>query len=82
MYNFYAIEIQTNADNPSGILPYGYENKGDAEGKYLVLREAARQSQVQTHAVMLITKEGDVLEKKCYHHALPTPPENQPTPAE
>lgn len=73
MTNFYAIEIQTNADGNSGFLAYGFENKGDAEGKYLALREAARQSQVHTHTVMLIDKEGSTLEKKCYHHAQPVP---------
>ena len=79
MNNFYAIEIQTNSDGTSGILPYGHENKGDAEGNYLSLREYARQSQVATHTVIFMSKEGDVIEKKCYHHAPAPEPE---TPAE
>lgn len=76
MSNFYAIEIQTNADGTSGFLPYGYEEKGDAEGKYLVVREDARQSAVNCHTVLLMDKEGNVLERKCYHHPVPEPEEN------
>lgn len=76
MSNFYAIEIQTNADGTSGFLPYGYEEKGDAEGKYLVMREAARQGTVNCHTVLLMDKEGNVLERKCYHHPVPVPEEN------
>ena len=71
MNNYYAIEIQSNADGTSGFLPYGFENKGDSEGQYLALREAARQSSVHVHTVVLMDKEGNVIEKKCYHHAVP-----------
>lgn len=68
MNNFYAIEIQSNADGTSGFLPYGFENQGDAEGKYLALRDAARQSSVLIHTVMLIDNRGKVLESKSYVH--------------
>ena len=80
MNNYYAIEIQSNADGTSGFLSYGFPDKGDAEGKYLETREAARQSSVHTHTVVLMDKEGNVIEKKCYHHAQPTP--EVETPAE
>ena len=73
MNNYYAIEIQTNADGTSGFLPFGFEDRGDAEGKYLALREAARQSTVHIHTVMLIDNRGNTLEKKTYFHAVPEP---------
>ena len=72
MNNYYAIEIQSNADGTSGFLPYGYEAQGDAEGKYLALREAARQSNVLVHTVMLIDNKGNTLEKKTYTHPVET----------
>lgn len=72
MNNYYAIEIQSNADGTSGFLPYGYEAQGDAEGKYLQLREAARQSAVLIHTVMLIDNKGNTLEKKTYTHPVET----------
>ena len=68
MYNYYAIEIQSNSDGTSGFLPYGFATHGEAEGKYLELREAARQSAVLIHTVMLIDNKGNVIEKKSYVH--------------
>ena len=68
MNNFYAIEIQSNADGTSGFLQYGFAAQGDAEGKYLQLREVARQSAVMIHTVMLIDNKGNVIEKKSYVH--------------
>ena len=58
MNNYYVIEIQTNADGTSGILPFGFPDEGATEGKYLALREAARQSSVLIHTVMAITNKG------------------------
>ena len=78
MTNFYAIDVQSNADGTSGFLPYGFEDKGAAEDKYLAIRAAARQSSVQCHTALLIDKEGNVIEKKCYHHAQPTPEPEAP----
>ena len=75
MNNYYAIEIQSHADGTSGFLPFGFADKGDAEGKYLAIREFARQSTVSVHTVMLIDNRGNVLEKKSYYHAEPVPPE-------
>lgn len=76
MTNFYAIDVQTNADGSSGFLPYGFEDKGAAEDKYLAIRAAARQSAVHCHTAILMDKEGNVLERKCYHHPVPVPEEN------
>ena len=75
MTNFYAIDVQSNADGSSGFLPYGFEIKGDAEDKYLAIRAAARQSTVHCHTAILMDNEGNVLERKCYHHPVPEPEE-------
>lgn len=75
MNNYYAIEIQSNADGTSGFLPFGFAEKGDAEGKYLYLRECARQSSVMIHTVILMDNRGNVIESKAYVHPVPVPPE-------
>lgn len=76
MSNFYAIEIQSNADGTSGFIPFGFENKGDCEGKFLALRDAARQSQVLIHTVMFIDNRGNHMEKPAvYVHPQPEPNE-------
>lgn len=72
MYNYYAIEIQTNADGTGSLLPYGYESKGDCEGKFLALREFARQSNVLIHTVLFIDNKGKHQEDPAiYTHPVP-----------
>ena len=77
MNNYYVIEIQTNADGTSGFLQYGFPDVGATEGKYLALREAARQSDVLIHTVMAITNKGLPASPKmppvAYVHPAPEP---------
>ena len=54
MNNYYVIEIQTNADGTSGVLPYGFATSDEAESKYLAVRNAALQSSVLIHTVLWI----------------------------
>lgn len=75
MNNFYVLEIQTNADGTSGVIPFGYPDKGDAEDKYLATRQFARQSQVLIHTVMFIDNRGNIIEKKTYVHPVTPGPE-------
>ena len=83
MYNYYVIEIQTNApgsDSPGGVIPYGFEDRNAAEGHYLYLRGIAKDSSVYIHTVMWVSKEGHTLEKKTYIHEPAAPAEgDQPT---
>ena len=73
MFNYYAIEIQSNADSGS-LLPFGFENKGDCEGKFLALRDAARQSSVLVHTVLFIDKNGNHMERPAvYTHPVEEP---------
>lgn len=67
MSNYYVLDIQSNEES-SGVIPYGYADKGEAEGAYLALRESARQSDVLVHTVMWIDNKGNIIEKKEYIH--------------
>ena len=58
MNNFYVIEIQTNANGTSGVLPYGYETQADADEKYGLVFAAAAKSNVLVHTVMLVDSRG------------------------
>ena len=77
MKNYKVIELQTNDDTDAAIVQ-GYDDKGAAEGRYLTVREAARQSAVRVHTVMWIDKTGNTLEKCCYIHAPEPEPEAEP----
>lgn len=83
MYDYYVIEIQTNADGTSGNFVFGYADKGAAEDKYLTLRQFARQSAVHIHTILWIDKMGATVDKKVYIHPIPEPePETEETPGE
>lgn len=83
MYNYYVIEIQTNADGTSGNFFFGYADKGDSEDKFLALRQFARVSTVHIHTILWIDKMGSTIDKKVYIHPIPEPePEEEPEAAE
>lgn len=79
MYNFYVIEIQTNADGTSGNFVWGYADKLEAEDKFLAVRAFANDSHVMIHTVMFITNKGkNVEDPVCYIHPVqPTPEPEQ-----
>lgn len=69
MYNYYIIEIQTNADGTSGNFVWGYADMLEAEDKFLGVRQAANDSSVLIHTVMFIDKCGkNVQPPVCYKH--------------
>ena len=69
MYNYYVMEIQTNADGTGGPLPYGFNDKGEAEDKFHALCISARQSQVMIDTVVFIDNKGNqVKPPACYVH--------------
>ena len=76
MYNYYVIEIQTNADGTSGHFLWGYADKVEAEGKYLAVRAACAISAVMVHTAMWVDNKGNTLEKKAYIH--PVEPVQEP----
>lgn len=75
MNNYYVLEIQTNADGTSGVLPFGYADKVDAEDKYLAVRQFANKSQVMVHTVLFIDNKGNnVRPPVSYIHPVPETP--------
>lgn len=76
MKNFKVIELQTFEENDAAIVQ-GYDDKGSAEGRYLTVREAARQSAVPVHTVMLVDKLGNIIEGKYYVHPVEPEPEDE-----
>ena len=75
MYNYYVIELQTNADGTSGNFVWGYSEHGEAEQKYLATRAACASSSVMVHTVLWIDNKGAQIEKKSYTHPVETPEE-------
>ena len=79
MYNYYVIEIQTNATGAPGMLVTGFPDKLTSEDAFLQARAGANDSTVACHTVMWVTKEGKHVEQPaCYHHAEPAPEEQEP----
>ena len=66
--NYLVIEIQTNASGTIGNLVYSYADRNQAEQKYHLVLSSAAVSQLPAHAAALMTAEGQLLERKCYHH--------------
>lgn len=78
MYNYYVIEIQTNADGTSGNFVWGYADQLEAEDKFLTARTLANDSSVWVHTIMFIDKFGkNVQDPVCYKHPVPAPEPEQ-----
>lgn len=75
MYNYYVIELQSNADGTSGNFVWGFVEKIDAETKYLATRAACAVSSIMIHTVLWIDNKGIQIEKKSYTHPVETPEE-------
>lgn len=66
--NYLVIEIQTNANGTIGNLVNAYTDRNQAEQKYHLVLSSAAVSALPAHAAVLMTSEGQLLERKCYHH--------------
>ena len=66
--NYLVIEIQTNSDGTVGNLVYSYADRNEAERQYHLVLSSAAVSALPAHAAVLMTSEGQSLERKCYHH--------------
>lgn len=76
MYNYYVIEIQTNADGTSGNIVTGYADKLTAEDAFHTLITYINDSQVLVHTAMFIDKYGKHVEQpKSYTHPVELPTE-------
>ena len=65
---YYILEIQTNADETSGILTYSETDKNRALSKYHELLMYAAISNVYIHTVMIVTSEGRVVSVDSFKH--------------
>ena len=76
MYNYYVLEIQTNADGTGGLLPFGYNDKTDAHECFLDKQKVALRSSVLIHTIAFIDNRGrDVLPPAVFVHPAPEPEE-------
>lgn len=69
---YIVIEIQVNADNTTGLLPYAFDG-GDvppqsAEAKYHQILSEAAESQILNHGAVMLTGKGEFVKSECYEH--------------
>lgn len=74
---YLVIEIQTFDTGAISTPTYAYDNRLSAESKYHSILSSAALSALPTHAVVLMTSDGRMIESKAYNHPLPEP---EPTP--
>ena len=67
---YIVIELQTDVNGTVGNLVYSYNNRNEAEQKYHLVLASAAVSQLPSYACALMTSEGQLLERKCYHHTI------------
>ena len=61
-------ELQTFSDGAMSTPSYAYDMQAAAEAKYHAILSSAAVSKLPTHAAVLMTSEGIVLDSKCYRH--------------
>ena len=69
------IEMQTNAGSTAVVTPATYTDRNQAENAYHYALASAAVSNVETHAVSMLTEDGRVVRQECYRHPAPTPNE-------
>ena len=52
-----------------GGIYFHQDSRRDAESQYHAKLSAAAISALPAHAVVMMTGEGDVIKRECYHHA-------------
>jgi hypothetical protein len=65
---YLVIEVQTFDTGAISTPAYAYDDRSSAEVKFYDLVSKAVKSALPTHAVMLTTNSGQLLERKCYIH--------------
>jgi hypothetical protein len=74
---YLVMEIQTFDTGAVSTPTYAYDTRDAAERQFHLLVAGAVVSALPTHAVTLMTSEGQLVERKVYHHA---PAEEEPEP--
>lgn len=67
---YIVIELQTTGDQV-GTIVNAYSARGQAESRYHTILAAAAISEVETHGAVMLTEEGQLLLRGCYHHGRP-----------
>lgn len=75
MVKFIVLEIQTNSDGTVGTLINSYDNRADAESKYHLVLSAAALSQLPLHACVMMTNDGQVINRHHYGNIIVDVPE-------
>ena len=73
---YLVIEIQTNTNGTVGNFINAYTERNLAEQKYYTVLAAAAVSALPTHAVALLTNDGQPVMHAVYHHPIAQPEEN------
>lgn len=80
---YLVMEIQTFDAGTVSTPTYAYDNRMTAERQFHLLIAGAVVSALPTHAVVMMTNDGRIIESKCYTHAIPEPePESETEPEE
>jgi len=67
--NYIIIEAQTNNSSTAVVTPAVYENdRVEAEAVFLEKCAYARRSNLDTHTVVLLNEDGDVLARKTFNN--------------
>lgn len=75
---YLVMEIQTFDTGATSTPTYAYDTRAGAEQKFYTLVAGAVASQLPTHAVVLMTSEGQLIDRKVYHHVTETVEPEEP----
>ena len=75
---YIVIESKIYENDSFTVTPFTYNDRTDAEQKFLQLASAAVKSERPMHAIILMTSEGQLIERKVYHHTVEVEPEPEP----
>lgn len=69
---YLVIEIQTFDTGAISTLTYDYDDRFAAESKYHAILSSAAISELPTHAVVLMTSDGRLIDRGVYKHQVET----------
>lgn len=76
---YLVMEIQTFDTGAVSTPTYAYDDRAAAERQFHLLTAGAVVSELPAHAVVMMTSEGQPIDRKVYHHVKPEPePEEEP----
>lgn len=67
---YIVMELQTNANGVVGNFIFTYADRNEAESKYHQILGFAAVSTVAVHTAVLMTNDGQLIERRAYRHAV------------